>query len=72
MLRHHYAKNEHGQDVCIKVEEAEPKCGEDFCDRCGECLACTEGWELKCLPEYKEHLWIVYEEDLAAHAHEPG
>lgn len=42
----------------IKTEEAEPKCGEDFCDECGDCLHCYGGD-----PCYNggEHIWIVYD-----------
>jgi len=46
----------------IRIEEAKPVCGQDFCDRCGDCLACygadgCHGGESK-----ESHLWIVYEE----------
>lgn len=38
---------------------AEPTCGEDFCDACGDCLSCYAGD-----PCYSsnigEHRWIVY------------
>lgn len=37
-----------------------PVCGEDFCDRCGDCLACHGGeW----CPE-GGHFRIVYEDNL--------
>lgn len=38
-------------------EEREPVCGEDFCDRCGDCLACYG--EDECFSK-KGHLWIKY------------
>lgn len=44
---------------CLREEEAEPVCGEDFCDSCGDCLACY--WEDSC--RGGEHFWVVYGED---------
>jgi len=46
----------------LRVEEAEPECGVDFCDRCGDCLHCY-GWG-PCYDganERDEHFWVVYE-----------
>lgn len=44
----------------IRVEEAEPECGEDFCDSCGDCLHCYSGDD--CYGnKYGEHLWVRYE-----------
>jgi hypothetical protein len=46
----------------LRAEDAEPVCGEDFCDRCGDCLHCYG-----CDPCYgsgeekDEHFWVVYE-----------
>jgi len=41
---------------------ATPICGEDFCDSCGDCLACYGGdW----CPE-GGHTWVVYAEDATA------
>lgn len=37
MKRHVY--DERGTTL-IRIEEAEPVCGEDFCERCGDCLSC--------------------------------
>jgi hypothetical protein len=40
----------------------EPECGEDFCDRCGDCLACygdgcyTGGDD----PDPRGHFWVKY------------
>jgi len=46
----------------LREDEAEPECGEDFCDRCGDCLACYN-----CDPcletEDEEHFWVHYEEE---------
>jgi ferredoxin len=38
---------------------AAPICGEDFCDLCGDCLACYSG---DSCPE-GGHSWVVYAED---------
>jgi len=40
-------------------EEATPVCGEDFCERCGDCLVCFGGDE--CC-EGGEHEWVRYED----------
>lgn len=48
--------DEHGRERIgtITVPHG-PRCGEDFCDDCGDCLACY----------YCPHqLWIVYEDRL--------
>lgn len=38
------------------VPTGEPICGEDFCDDCGECLACyPDGWE------GHSHTWVKYQ-----------
>lgn len=43
----------------IKDEEAEPKCGEDFCDSCGDCLSCAI--EDKCFASSDGlHFWVEY------------
>ena len=49
----------------VRVEEAEPVCGEAYCDACGDCLAC---WPDDFCGETKDgkHVWIVYEEDADA------
>lgn len=53
MIKHHADK----LGNIVSSEEATPVCG-DFCDRCGDCLACYE--EDKCLDEVG-HLWVVYD-----------
>ena len=41
-------------------EEAEPECGEDFCDSCGDCLHCYGGDP--CLESSDgEHFWVAYD-----------
>lgn len=45
--------------VLIGTEEAEPDCGLDFCERCGDCLDCYGGDE--CLESKDgQHLWVRY------------
>lgn len=50
--------NEHG-DVLLRKEEAEPECGKDFCDQCGDCLYCYG-----CDPCHSgsddQHFWVKY------------
>jgi hypothetical protein len=39
--------------------EAQPECGVDFCDSCGDCLVCNI--EDPCHEsESGEHFWVVY------------
>ena len=45
----------------LRVEEAEPECGEDFCDRCGDCLHCYGGDPCYGIDAEGEHYWVVYE-----------
>lgn len=47
----------------LRVVNAEPACGEDFCDNCGDCLACNKG---DSCPGSRdgEHRWVSYEENL--------
>jgi len=46
-------------DNVLRIEERVPVCGEDFCDRCGDCLVCFS--EDPCRDGHEEHLWVVYE-----------
>ncbi len=51
----------HEGDKQLRVDNAEQECGKDFCDQCGDCLACypDECWDGG---EYRgNHLWIHYE-----------
>jgi hypothetical protein len=45
----------------LRKEQREPECGEDFCDKCGDCLHCYS-----CDPctvgETDQHFWVIYEE----------
>jgi hypothetical protein len=41
---------------------ATPRCNEDFCDGCGDCLSCY--WEDPCR-DGGEHTWVVYEDQAA-------
>ena len=45
----------------LRIVDAEPRCGVDFCDRCGDCLHCYG--DAPCYKggnEYGEHLWVKY------------
>ena len=44
----------------IRTEEAIPKCSQDFCDICGDCLSCYG--EDKCT-NGRQHNWIEYKDD---------
>ena len=44
-----------------RVLEAEPLCGVDFCDYCGDCLSC---YMSDPCPD-GAHLWVVYEDQEA-------
>lgn len=58
MIRYRYNRT---GEVLIQRSQDQPVCGEDFCDRCGDCLYCySEG---PCL-DGKSHRWVVYEDDL--------
>ena len=61
MLKHVYDST--GTKL-LRIEEATPVCGEDFCDGCGDCLHCFVG-DL-CCPDgitEREHVWVVYEDE---------
>lgn len=40
----------------LRIDEATPVCGEDFCDDCGDCLDCY--WEDT---GFCSHRWVTYE-----------
>lgn len=44
----------------LRTEERTPACGEDFCDTCGDCLACCME-DPCCGSADGEHLWVRYE-----------
>jgi len=44
-------------DKFLRKEKRIPECGEDFCDTCGDCLACYG--DDPCYPD-EYHLWIKY------------
>lgn len=48
----------------LEVVESLPVCGDDFCDRCGDCLACADEDE-GCYAgaDYDSHFWVEYQED---------
>lgn len=42
-----------------ETENSDPVCGKDFCDTCGDCLACF--WEDDCNGEEgQNHFWVRY------------
>lgn len=55
MKKHIY--NEEGTRL-IRTEEDEPVCGRDYCDTCGDCLACYDP-DSPCIDE-RGHTWVVY------------
>ena len=57
MTRKAYHRDDNGNEAVR--EEADPVCGEDFCDACGDCLHCY--WESPCV-DGGEHSWVVYED----------
>lgn len=49
----------HYDDKPMKAIESIPVCGQDFCDTCGDCLACYN--EDGCGGhDGKDHLWVEY------------
>lgn len=53
----------------LRTEQRTPRCHEDFCDRCGDCLSCADVGE-ECfgmsVPDGTGHFWTMTEEELAA------
>ena len=43
----------------LRIEEDTPICGVDFCEHCGDCLACYGDVFSYCC-----HYWVVYEDDI--------
>lgn len=50
-----------GDKVVGYAERSEPVCGEDFCDLCGDCLACYGDQPY---PDGGAHRWLYYEDQL--------
>lgn len=52
------AKVEQPNQTYKDVEMGEPRCGEDFCDHCGDCLGCSQH-DAEC---YDGHypMWVIY------------
>ena len=44
----------------IETLDADPVCGEDFCDKCGDCLAC-DGGDPCYIGNTDDHFWAEYE-----------
>jgi len=57
----------------LRVEEAEPECGKDFCDTCGDCLACY-GFDYCFESTITDggHCWVVYENKIDSSCNEKG
>ena len=49
-------------DSLLRIEEADPECGIDYCEDCVCCMHCFGG--VPC-PDNREgeHRWVVYEDD---------
>ena len=47
----------------LRVEDREPECGHDFCNLCGECLACFGDPPCYESDNQGPHVWVVYVED---------
>lgn len=47
-------------NLTIRVEQAEPECGQDFCDKCGDCLACYGYGPCRDGHEDTGHRWVKY------------
>ena len=58
MQKHIYDR--HGMTL-LRVEEAEPVCGRDFCDECGACLVCHAEDECSF---GGEHVWVEYKGEI--------
>ena len=49
----------------LRTEEREPVCGQDFCDRCGDCLSCYGSdhcYDGDDGNSEVEHFWVQYGE----------
>jgi hypothetical protein len=48
--------------IFIKTVEEYPVCGENFCESCGDCLACAEEWDSECIYDEQngQHFWVEY------------
>lgn len=44
-----------GDETDYVEPKREPVCGEDFCDRCGDCLVCDA--EFECF-DGGSHMWV--------------
>jgi len=52
------AEVEQPDGTYVIEERGEPECGEDFCDSCGDCLAC---YDHGCPSnDWGGHRWVIY------------
>ena len=42
----------------VRFDESKPVCGTNFCDHCGDCLACYG--RTACRESKNGHRWVVY------------
>lgn len=47
-------------DARLRTDTATPECGQDFCDRCGDCLHCYGSDP--CVNGHENHRWVYYEQ----------
>lgn len=53
-----------GEDGLSTTVMADPQCGQDFCDDCGDCLSCY--LDDPCYSnDGDEHNWVVYQDKLS-------
>lgn len=52
------------------AEVGEPICGEDFCDGCGDCLACQWHDEAEWCNGGQESFWVMYKDNKKNPFHE--
>lgn len=49
-------------DTFLRWEDIKPECGEDFCEKCGDCLHCFPD---VCSGSNESHLFVRYEDHTA-------
>lgn len=48
------------RDESVRTRAAVPRCGDDFCDRCGDCLDCYGSDECTDNKSNGYHAWVLY------------
>ena len=55
------AEVEQADGSYVDVEHGDPVCGEDFCDKCGDCLHCYgDGPCFDGSEQLIAHRWVIY------------